>query len=135
MADYFHLYLKVLGKYYTKKISNNVFSTNINNLKCFGGKKIKVGLHKHNFSPAMHGLGVFSNNKRCSMQKERNICKADIFHQNKHDHQLFLQIFSPVFERSQKIHSLESSFGCTKVALLRAMTVQSAFSGDSFKLR
>ena len=39
----------------------------------------KVGIHKHNFSLAMHGWGVFLNNKRYSMQKKRNVWKIDLF--------------------------------------------------------
>ena len=61
------------------------------------------------------------------------MCKTDLFYQNKHDHQLFLQIFSHVFEKYHKILSFESSFGALKVALLRAMSIQSAILDDSFK--
>ena len=42
------------------------------------------------------------------------MCETDLFYQNKHNHQLFLQIFSHVFEKWYKIRSFESSFGCTK---------------------
>ena len=80
-----------------KKDFNNNFSQ-IQIICSFSMKIIKVGLHKPNFSPAMHGWGVFPNNKKCSMQK-KNICKIDVFHQNKHDHQICLQIFSQVFEK------------------------------------
>ena len=62
-------------------------------------KEIKALLHKHNFSPAMHGCGIFPNNKRSSKQEKQNLCKTDLFYQNKHDHQLFFQIFSQVFEK------------------------------------
>ena len=63
----------------------------------FREKKIKALVHKHNFSPAMHGWGISSNNKRISKQEKQNLCKTDLFYQNKHDHQLFFQIFSQVF--------------------------------------
>ena len=73
----------------------------------FQGTKIKAGLHEHNIFPAMHGWVVLSNNKRLIMQKKKkknrkekkkiNICKIDLFHLNKLNHQLFLQIFSQVF--------------------------------------
>ena len=36
---------------------------------------MKVGAHKHNFFPAMHGWGVFPNNKRYSMQKKKIFIK------------------------------------------------------------
>ena len=65
----------------------------------FREKEIKVLLHKHNFSLAMHGWRIFSNNKRSSKQEKGNMCKTDLFYQNKHDHQLFFQIFSQVFEK------------------------------------
>ena len=42
------------------------------------------------------------------------MCETDLFCQNKHNHQLFLQIFSHVFEKQYKIRSFESSVGCTK---------------------
>ena len=47
----------------------------------------------------MHGWGISPNNKRSSKQEKENVCKTDLFYQNKHDHQLFLQIFSQVFEK------------------------------------
>ena len=65
----------------------------------FRGKKQKVLLHKHSFLPAMHGWGISPNNKRSSKPEKENVCKTDLFYQNKHDHQLFLQIFSQVFEK------------------------------------
>ena len=68
--------------------------------------------HKHNFSAAMHGWGIFPNNKSSS-KLEKNMCKTDLFYQNKHDHQFFLQNFSQVFEKCHKIRSFESSFECT----------------------
>ena len=61
-------------------------------------KKKKVLLHKHNFSPVMHGWGISPNNKRSSKQEKEYVCNC-LFNQNKHDHQLFVQIFSHVFEK------------------------------------
>ena len=55
--------------------------------------------HKHSFPPAMQGWGISPNNKRSSNQEKENSCKTDLFYQNKHDHHLFLQIFSQVFEK------------------------------------
>ena len=60
------------------------------------------------------------------------MCKTDLFYQNKHDHQLFLQSFSQFFEKLKYVVSKAVS-GALKVALLRAMAIQSAFSDDSFK--
>ena len=61
----------------------------------------------------------------------KNICKVDIFYQKEHGYQLFLQIFSQVFEKYHKIRSFESCFGALlgalNIALLRAITIQSAF--------
>lgn len=42
------------------------------------------------------------------------MCKIDLFHQNKHDHQLFSQILSEFFEKQHKIRSFEWNFGYTK---------------------
>ena len=64
------------------------------------------------------------------------MCKTDLFYQNKHDYQLF-SIFLVMFLRKHKIRSFECTFGALsealKVALLRAMAIQSACSDDSFK--
>ena len=63
--------------------------------------------------------------------EKRNICKINLLHQNKVDHQLFLQILVTLLRNSKKYvvsrvvpgaHS-----GALKVALLRSMTIQSAF--------
>ena len=43
--------------------------------------------------------GEFSPIKKVYEGRKENICKIDLFHQNKLDHQLFLQIFSQVFEK------------------------------------
>ena len=61
------------------------------------------------------------------------MCKTDLFYQNKHDYQLFLQIFSYEFEKQHKIRISRAVSGALKVAFLRAMAIQSAFSDDSFK--
>ena len=59
----------------------------------------KVLFHKHSFSPAMQGWGISPNNKRTSKQEKENVFKNDLFYQRKHDHQLFLHIFSQIFEK------------------------------------
>ena len=41
------------------------------------GTKIKVGLHEHNFFPAMHGWGVFSNNKTTNKKKKKKKKKKE----------------------------------------------------------
>ena len=43
--------------------------------KVFHGKN-KGGASKHNFSPGMHGWGVFPNSKKYTTQINRNICKT-----------------------------------------------------------
>ena len=48
---------------------------------------------------AIRSWEVFPKNKRYNIQKKRNICKIDLFHKKKLDQQLFLQIFSQVFEK------------------------------------
>ena len=90
----------------------------------------------HSFSPAMHGWGVFPDNKRCSMQK-KDMHKIDLFHQNKHDHQLFLQ-FLVKFLRNNIKYVVSSAVsgavsGELKVPLFRTLTIQSVFSDDYFK--
>ena len=42
-------------------------------------------------------IGVSPNNKICRMNGKK-MFKIDLFYQNKHNHQLFLRIFSQVFE-------------------------------------
>ena len=43
--------------------------------KVFHGKN-KGGASKHNFSPGMHGWGVFPDSKKYTTQINRNICKT-----------------------------------------------------------
>ena len=85
----------------------------------------------------MHGWGISPNKKRSSKQEKGNVCKTDLFYQNKHDHQLFLQILVKFLRNSiNYVVSMAVSgalSGALKVALLRAMAIQSAFSDDSFK--
>ena len=47
----------------------------------------------------MHGWGISANNKRSSEQDKEGVCKTDLFYQNKHDHELFILIFSKDFEK------------------------------------
>ena len=64
----------------------------------FLGEKKQVGLYKHNFSPVIM-TREFSSVAKDVVCKKRNIYEIDLFHHNKLDHQLFLQIFSQVFEK------------------------------------
>ena len=86
-----------------------------------------MGLHKHNFFPAMHGWAVFPSNERCSMQK-RNMSKIDLFNQNKHNHQRFLRILVKFLRNNIKYVVSKAVSG----ALFRGMAIQSTFSDDSF---
>ena len=94
-----------------------------------------VGLHKHDF--CMHDWEVFPNNTRFGLQKKQNICKIDLFYQNKHNHQFFLRRFLSNFLRNSIKYvskAVSGAFsGALKVAVLRAMAIQSTFSDDSFK--
>ena len=68
----FQGFAKILLKRNVKMLLKKMtykFLRNINNLKFFRGKKLG-GFYKQSFSAAMHGWGVFSNNKRYSMQKK-----------------------------------------------------------------
>ena len=93
---------------------------------------MKVLPHKHNFSAAMHGWGIFPNNKSSS-KLEKNMCKTDLFYQNKHDHQFFLQILVKFLRNSIKYVVSRAVPSAHSGALLRVMAIQSAFSDDSFK--
>ena len=97
----------------------------------FQRKKIKVGAHKHNFFPAMHGWGVFPNNKRYSMQKKEIFVKL-IYSIKTNLITSFFSKFLVTFWRnsakevvSRVVSGALSS--ALKVALLTAMTIQSAF--------
>ena len=84
----------------------------------------------------MYGWGISPNNKRSSEQEKENMCKTNLFYQNKHDHQLFLQILVKFLRNSMKYVVSRAVSGALsgglKVALLRALAIQSAFSDDSF---
>ena len=81
-----------------------------------------MGLHKHNFSPAMHGWGVFPNNERYSMQKKEIFVKL-IYSIKTNLITSFFSKFLVKFLRSsiKYVDSREVS-GALKVALLRSMT-------------
>ena len=85
----------------------------------------------------MHGWGIFPNSKRCIMKKNQNIWKIDLFHQNKDNHQLLLQILVRFLSDSIKYVVSKSDvvalLSALNVELLRVMTIQSTFSEDSFK--
>ena len=112
IAGYFHLYFKDLGIYYWKKETLTIIFNKYKQSEVFQGKKLKSqGFINTTFlQPWM--AGEFSNpltkDKEC---RKRNICKIDLLHQKKLDHQLFLQIFSQVFEKQRKVGSFQSSFG------------------------
>ena len=84
----------------------------------------------------MYGWGISPNNKRSSEQEKENMCKTNLFYQNKHDHQLFLQILVKFLRNSMKYVVSRAVSGALsgglKVTLLRALAIQSAFSDDSF---
>ena len=61
------------------------------------------------------------------------MCKTDLFYQNKHNYQLFF-LFLVMFLRNSIKYVVSSALSeALKVALLRAMAIQSACSDDSFK--
>ena len=94
-------------------------------------KDIKVRLHKYNFSLAMHGWEDCPKKIRCSMQKKRNNCKIDLFHQNKLDYQPCRQILVKLLKNSIKYvvsrAVLGALLGTLKVALVGTLIIQSAF--------
>ena len=97
----------------------------------FQRKKIKVGAHKHNFFPAMHGWGVFPNNKRYSMQKKEIFVKL-IYSIKTNLITSFFSKFLVKFWRISAKYVVSrvvsgALSGALKVALLTAMTIQSAF--------
>ena len=95
IAGCFHLYLKILWRYYWKNYSDNNFQQ----------IQIKGGRHKYNFSLVMHEWGVFPDNKRCSMQK-KNVQNWSVSSK-----QTWLPALSQI--RSFEYH-FGCDFGCTK---------------------
>ena len=95
-----------------KNHSNDIFLTTINNLKRFGKKNYKFYLINTIFLQPCIAWEFPSITKEVTSRK-RNMCKTDLFYQNKQHHQLFLEIFSQVFEKQHKTRSFESSFWCT----------------------
>ena len=94
-------------------------------------KKIKVGSHKHNFSPVMHGWGVFPSNNDAVCRKK------DIF--VKLIYSIKINLITSFFSKSL-VKFLRNSIkyvvsrvdlgallGAIKVAVLTAMTIQSTF--------
>ena len=94
-------------------------------------KKIKVGPHKHNFSPVMHGWGVFPSNNDAVCRKK------DIF--VKLIYSIKINLITSFFSKSL-VKFLRNSIkyvvsrvdlgallGAIKVAVLTAMTIQSTF--------
>ena len=97
----------------------------------FQRKKIKVGAHKHNFFPAMHGSGVFPNNKRYSVQKKEIFVKLIYSIKTNLINSFFSKFLVRFWRNSAKyvVFRVVSGalLGALKVALLTSMTVQSAF--------
>ena len=85
----------------------------------------------------MYGWGISPNNKRSSEQEKENMCKTNLFYQNKHDHQLFLQILVKFLRNSIKdvvSRGVSGALsGALKIARLRPVAIQSTFSDDSLK--
>ena len=94
-------------------------------------KKIKVGPHKHNFSPVMHGWGVFPSNNDAVCRKK------DIF--VKLIYSIKINLITSFFSKSL-VKFLRNSIkyvvsrvdlgallGAIKVTVLTAMTIQSTF--------
>ena len=69
--------------------------------------------------------------------RKKKICKTNLFYQNKHDHQLFLQILVKFLRNSIKdvvSRGVSGALsGALKIARLRPVTIQSTFSDDSLK--
>ena len=97
----------------------------------FQGKKIKVGAHKHDFFPAMHGCGNFPNNKIYSMQKKEIFVKLIYFIKTNLITSFFSK-FLVTFLRNRIKYIVsrvvsDALSGALKAALLTAMTIKSAF--------
>ena len=88
---------------------------------------MKVGLHKDNFSPAMHSWKVFHNNRRCSIQKKKEIFVKLVYSIKIKLIKFLVKVLrNRIKHVVSRVVSGELS-GALKVALLRAMTIQSAF--------
>ena len=88
----------------------------------FQGKKIKVGAHKHDFFPAMHGCGNFPNNKIYSMQKKEIFVKLIYFIKTNLITSFFSKFLVKFLRSSIKYVDSREVSGTLKVALLRSMT-------------
>ena len=93
---YFHLYVKVLWRYYCKKTTLIIIFNKYKQSEVFREKNRNVLPNNHNFSPAMHGLGISLINKRSSRQEKKYVCNWSILSKQTR-YQLFLQISSQVF--------------------------------------
>ena len=98
-------------------------------MKCFGEKML---LHKHNFSPAMHGRGVLPFNKRSSKQGKQISVKL-IYSIKTNTSKCLVKFLrnSIKYVVSRAVSGALS--GALKLTRLRAMAIQSAFSDDFFK--
>ena len=97
----------------------------------FQGKKIKLGVCKHNFFPAMHCWGVFLNNRRYSVHKKETFVKLIYFIKANLIISFFSKFLVKFLRNSIKYVVSRAVSGALsvalKVALLRVITVQSVF--------
>ena len=82
-----------------------------------------MGVHKHNFSPAMHDYGVFRNNKRYSMQKKEIFVKLIYYIKTNLINSFFSKCLVKILRNSIKyvvLRVVSGAFsGALKVALLK----------------
>ena len=88
---------------------------------------MKMRLPKHNFSPTLHGWGVFPSNKRCSMQKKEIFVKLIYFITTNLVTSYFSRFLVKFLRNSIKYVVSRVLSGALQVALLRAITIQSTF--------
>ena len=98
-------------------------------MKSFGEKML---LHKHNFSPAMHDQGISPFNKRSSKQGKQISVKL-VYSIKTNTAKCLVKFLrnSIKYVVSRAVSGAIS--GVLKVALLRAMAIQSVFSDDFVK--
>ena len=87
----------------------------------------------------MHGWGVFPNRKRCSMQKNEISVKLIYFIKTSLINRFFSKFLVKFLKNSIKYVALrvvsDALSGAIKVALLRAITIQSAFKNEFAALK
>ena len=85
-----------------------------------------MGLHKHNFSPAMHGWGVFPITKDVGTQKKEIFVKFIYSIKTNFIKSFFSNILVKFLRNSIKYVVSRAVSGALKVAILRTMTIQTA---------